>query len=121
MNSDIRVLYSISEKPGSTPIFVPFPGYLNLNAKGEIIALKDSDGQSDKFVPKSNGYGFESQDLEFKEYVFTADNLPTFRSYRITIILTSTSQVYVPRVKDLRVIALAWYELLQRWWSSRFS
>jgi hypothetical protein len=23
--------------------------------------------------------------------------------------LTSTNQVYVPRVKDLRVIALAWY------------
>jgi hypothetical protein len=23
---------------------------------------------------------------------------------------TSTNQVYVPRIKDLRVIALAWYE-----------
>ena len=34
-------------------------------------------------------------------------NSPSFRSYRIKIILTSTSQVYVPRVKDLRVIALA--------------
>jgi len=107
LNSDIRVLYSISEKPGSSPIFVPFPGYSNLNAKGEVIAAQNNDGQSDKFISKSNGYGFESQNLEFKEYVFTADNLPTFRSYRIKIILTSTSQVYVPRVKDLRVIALA--------------
>ena len=107
LNSDIRVLYSISEKPGSSPIFVPFPGYSNLNAKGEVIATQNNDGQSDKFISKSNGYGFESQNLEFKEYVFTADNLPTFRSYRIKIILTSTSQVYVPRVKDLRVIALA--------------
>jgi hypothetical protein len=25
--------------------------------------------------------------------------------------MTSTNQVYVPRVKDLRVIALAWYGL----------
>jgi hypothetical protein len=107
LNSDIRVLYSISEKPGSSPIFVPFPGYSNLNVKGEVIAAQNNDGQSDKFISKSNGYGFESQNLEFKEYVFTADNLPTFRSYRIKIILTSTSQVYVPRVKDLRVIALA--------------
>jgi hypothetical protein len=27
--------------------------------------------------------------------------------------MTSTNQVYVPRIKDLRTIALAWYELLQ--------
>jgi hypothetical protein len=27
----------------------------------------------------------------------------------VKIVLTSTSQVYVPRIKDLRVIALAWY------------
>jgi len=38
---------------------------------------------------------------------FTIDQLPAFRSYRIKLLLTSTSQVYVPRVKDLRVIALA--------------
>jgi hypothetical protein len=29
--------------------------------------------------------------------------------------MTSTNQVYVPRMKDLRVIALAWYGLFKSW------
>ena len=45
--------------------------------------------------------------MEFKEYSFSVDQLPSFRTYRIKILMTSESQVYVPRVKDLRVIALA--------------
>ena len=56
---------------------------------------------------KSNSYGFEPQDIEYKDYTFTADNLPSFRSYRIKIVLTSKNQAYVPRIKDLRVLALA--------------
>ena len=71
-----------------------------------IINSNDSDGLSDTFVPQTNSYGF-GDDVEFKDYVFTVDNLPSFRTYRIKLILTSTSQVYVPRIKDLRVIALA--------------
>jgi hypothetical protein len=43
----------------------------------------------------------------YKDYTFTADNLPSFRYYRIKLLLTSTSQVFVPKVKDLRVMALA--------------
>ena len=50
---------------------------------------------------------FDSGELEFVEYSFTADQLPSFKSYRIKIIMTSTSQVYVPRIKELRVMALA--------------
>jgi len=45
--------------------------------------------------------------LEYKEHVFTVDQLPLFRAYRIKLLLTSTSQVYVPRIRDLRVIVLA--------------
>jgi hypothetical protein len=29
--------------------------------------------------------------------------------------MTSTSQAYVPRMKDLRVIALAWYGTFESW------
>ena len=59
------------------------------------------------FFPKSNIYAFESENLDFKEYVFSIDELPAFRNYRIKLLMTSTSQVHVPRMKDLRVIALA--------------
>ncbi len=47
------------------------------------------------------------KEINFKEYTFTADELPAFRTYRIKLVMTSTSQAYVPRVQDLRVIALA--------------
>jgi hypothetical protein len=107
VNCDIRAFYSISNTEGGTPIFTPFPGFNNLNGRGQVIAVKDNDGQSDIFIPKVNSTGFESGDLEFTEYVFTADQLPSFRTYRIKLVLTSSSQVYVPRMKKLRVMALA--------------
>ena len=78
-----------------------------MNTRGQVIALEDNDGQSDIFIPKVNSTGFESGDLEFSEYVFTADQLPSFRNYRVKLVMTSTSQVYVPRMKKLRVMALA--------------
>ena len=58
-------------------------------------------------IEKVNDYGFNASTLHFKEYTFTADRLPPFRNYRIKIVMTSNSQVYVPRMRDLRVVALA--------------
>ena len=107
LDSDIRAFYAISDKQAFEPIFTPFPGYTNLNVRDEIIDPAKNDGLSDKLVTKTNAYGFDSGSLQFKEYTFTVDQLPSFRSYRVKIILTSTSQVYVPRMRDLRVIALA--------------
>ena len=105
--NDIRAFYAIGENPNFTPIFNPFPGYNNLNIKGEIIEQENSDGLPDTFITPSSILGFNSPSLEFKEYSFTIDNLPSFRNYRIKLVLSSTNQVYVPRIKDLRVIALA--------------
>jgi hypothetical protein len=105
--SDIRALYSISENQNFDPIFSPFPGYNNLDQRGQIIDLENSDGLSDKFTSPSNSLGFLSRELEYKEYTFSADELPQFRSYRIKLVITSTNQVYVPRIKNLRVISLA--------------
>jgi hypothetical protein len=105
--SDIRAFYSISENQNFDPIFTPFPGWNNLDQRGQIINFEDSNGSSDKFVSPSNSVGFVSPELEYSEYVFTADQLPQFRSYRIKLVMTSTNQVYVPRVRNLRVISLA--------------
>jgi len=77
-----------------------------LNNRGEIITKQNSDGLSDSLVTPSSQYGF-GNNSNFKEYTFTADKLPSFRYYRIKLVLTSTNQVYVPRMKDLRVMALA--------------
>jgi hypothetical protein len=105
--SDIRAFYAISENSNFDPIFTPFPGFNNLNSRGQIINFEDSNGLPDNFISQSNSIGFTSPDLEYREYTFTADELPQFRSYRIKLVLTSTNQVYVPRVRNLRVIALA--------------
>jgi hypothetical protein len=104
---DIRAFYAISDRSNFNPVFVPFPGHLNLNSKNEIIKFENSDGRSDVFVSPTQSLGFEANTIEFKEYSFTIDKLPPFRSYRVKLVLTSTNQVYVPRIKDLRVIALA--------------
>ena len=72
-----------------------------------MINENNNDGQSGSLIIKTNDYGFESGALDFTEYTFTADRLPSFRNYRIKIVLTSNNQVYVPRIKDLRVLALA--------------
>ena len=105
-DADIRAFYAINNKNGFDPIFVPFPGYDNLNTRGKVINPQDNNGQSDKFVPKINDSGF-SDSVSFRDYTFTADELPSFRYYRIKLVLASTSQVFVPRLKDLRVMALA--------------
>jgi hypothetical protein len=105
-DANIRAFYAIGDRQSFEPIFTPFPGFDNLNNRGEIINAQDSDGQSDKFVPKNNDYGFLTTS-QFSDYTFTADSLPAFRYYRIKLVLTGTSQVYVPRIKDLRVMALA--------------
>ena len=75
--------------------------------RDRIIAPENNNGESDVFVVKSNRYGYDSRDLDFREYTFTVDQLPSFRTYRVKLNLTSTSQCFVPRVKELRVIALA--------------
>ena len=105
--SDIRAFYSVSENVGDEPIFTPFPGYKNLNRFGEVINEENSDGRPDTLVAKSNTNSFSESNTEYKDYTFTIDNLPSFKVYRIKLVLTSTDQVFVPKVRDLRVLALA--------------
>ena len=59
------------------------------------------------FVAPTDNKLIEPSSDSFKERTFTMNDLPSFRYYRIKIVMTSTNQVYVPRMKDLRVLALA--------------
>jgi len=104
---DIRAFYAISNNENFEPVYRPFPGYNNLNERGEVIDPADNNGRPDVFVAPTNNQLTEPNSNDFKERSFTANDLPSFRYYRIKLIMTSTSQVYVPRVKDLRVLALA--------------
>jgi hypothetical protein len=105
--ADIRVFYAISNEERFEPIFVPFPGYSNLDYRGRVINSANNDGSSDSLVTKSQSLQFESSLIDFKEYTFTVDSLPAFRTYRIKFVATSTNQAYPPRIREFRTIALA--------------
>ena len=86
---------------------MPFPGFNNLNERGQVISIDESDGKTDALTPPSEASGFVSDQLQFKELTFSVSDLPSFRAFRVKFVLTSTNQVYVPRVSNLKVIALA--------------
>ena len=104
-SSDFRVLYSLDRADSSeiSQSFELFPGYDNTayisNDGYSVLDLSKNSGRPDINVSSSlNG--------EFKEYQFTADNLDLFTGYRIKIVMSGTNQAYVPRIKQLRTIAL---------------
>ena len=106
MYNDIRAFYAISDSSNFDAKFVPFPGFTNLDDKQQVIDKAASDGRPDIFVSDSDT-GFLSENLQFREFTFSADDLPKFIAYRIKIVLTSSNQVYPPRISGLRVMTLA--------------
>jgi len=110
-SADIRVLYNLI-RPDSSEVeqsFELFPGYDNLTIDN------DQDGFLDVIDPsKNNGLSdfkvASSLNGEFKEYQYTASDIGPFTGFTIKIIFAGTNQVYYPIIKDLRAIALAWYQ-----------
>ena len=107
-SSDIRVLYSLIRPDDDEQVynkFQLFPGYDNLRDTtgdgfgDQVIDPNKNDGTSDAFVPAS-------KDNQFLEYQYTADNLGEFIGYSIKIIMTGTNQAYVPKISQLRTIAI---------------
>jgi hypothetical protein len=107
-SADIRALYRIftADSANIEPTFQLFPGYDNLrdiDGDGfgdEVIDPARNSGRPDAFVsPSTNN--------EFREYQFTADNLPEFLGYQIKIVFSGTNESFAPRLNDIRTIALA--------------
>ena len=107
--NDVRVFYALNQESESIDevVFVPFPGYKNLDSNGSIISTSANDGQSDKKISKVDSYTAKPDLLLYREYKYTADKLLPFSSFRIKVIGTSTNQAIVPQIRNLRVIALA--------------
>ena len=107
---DIRVFYSLSE-PGDVDdaVFVPFPGYNNLNPSrpGIVVDPVNNDGSSDVRIPTQDNFASRPSSGMFNEYRFTADRIPSFTNFRIKVIGTSTNQAFAPQFSNLRVLALA--------------
>lgn len=105
--NDLRAFYAIENEKNSDLVYYPFPGYSNLNSLNQVIDYSLSDGTSDKKVPKTDILAFESDQIPFRDYEFTIDSLSSFRFFSIKLVGSSTNQAFPPRLKDLRVIALA--------------
>jgi len=97
-DADIRGFFAIADHQNFTPIYEAFPGFNNIDERGQIIDIANNDGSSDTFVSPAEDY---------REHTFTIEELSSFRSYRIKLSLTSTNQANPPRIRNLRVIALA--------------
>ena len=107
-DSDLRSFYAITNNQNENPIYYPFPGYGDPKVVSGNIDFSDSDGTPDSYVPRTDAIGnTDFMGLKFREHEFTVNYLPSFRYFSIKLVGTSTNQAYPPRLKDLRVIALA--------------
>ena len=109
ITNDIRVLYRLFRTDTvvqETP-YELFPGFDNMTDTtgdgfgDQVIDSKLNNGKPDRFVPASR-----SED-DFRDYQFTASNLPEFNGFEIKVIMTGTNQAYAPRIRDFRAIAFA--------------
>lgn len=102
VTNEIIVLYRLlrSDVPDNQQLFELFPGYDNLDSNFEVIDPANNSGLPDTFVAPS------SSPSDLRSYEYTAKYLPLFNGFQIKIIMTGTNQAVVPRIKDLRAIAV---------------
>lgn len=102
--NDVRVLYRLfrSDSPELSQNYEFFPGYSNISVDGigvpRVIDDSLNDGTSDRRV-------VQNSDRSFKDYEYTAENLPEFDAFSIKIVMASENQATPPMVKQLRAIA----------------
>ena len=80
-------------------LYTLFPGYKNLDSKGNIIDEARNDGRPDKRVARS-------EKDEFQAMKFSVDNQAPFTQFKIKIMCSSTNQADPPRLTGLKIIAL---------------
>ena len=107
VTSDLRAFYAVTNDPNGELVYQAFPGYDNLFNTGQVKDPYKNDGLPDKLVPKTDIIAYTSNQVVYNDYEYTIDSLPTFRYFSIKLIGTGTNQAQPPRVKNLRVLALA--------------
>jgi len=89
-SSDFRVFYKLTRADSSEipQTYEPFPGYGNDNSGLPDVKTK------------------ASEDDEYLEYQFTAEDLVEFTGFAIKIVMSGTNEAYSTKFSDLRAIAL---------------
>ena len=107
-SADFRVLYQLFRSDGADTelAYELMPGFDNMNDTDgdgfgdQVIDLSKNTGRADAFVPAS-------EEGVFRDYQFTADNLDEFTGFKVKVVFSGTNEAFAPRLKDLRVLALA--------------
>ena len=107
ITSDIRAFYALIEDPNEELVYQPFPGYDNLLSTGQVVDPAKNSGLPDKLNAKTDVIAYTSNQVIWNDYEFSIDNLPTFRNFSIKLVGSGTNQAQPPRMKNLRVLALA--------------
>ena len=107
ITSDIRAFYALMEDPNDELVYQPFPGYDNLLSTGQVVDPAKNSGLPDKLKAKTDVIAYTSNQVVWNDYEWTIDNLPTFKYFSIKLVGTGTNQAQPPRMKNLRVLALA--------------
>jgi hypothetical protein len=102
--NDIRVMYRLfrNDSAALSSSYQLFPGYSNYKTDGfgirRVIDPSLNDGSEDFYSQPSGA-------MEFRDYEYTADNLPEFNAFSIKIVMAGTNQAQPPVFADLRAIA----------------
>ncbi len=102
--NDIRVLYRIFREDSfeTSQNYELFPGYRNYQVDGQgikkVIDKSQNDGSADSKVEFTS-------DESFRDYEYSADDLPDFSAFSIKIVMAGKNQAIPPVVKQLRAIA----------------
>jgi hypothetical protein len=114
-SGDLRV-YLFANKPSGTNVYVYYkilsasdPEVFNDKkwqlmtelGNSNFVSLNDTDYRELTFAPGQNGVADNSVSYTAGNTAFT-----TFRSFAIKIVMTSSTKGIVPKIKDLRAIAL---------------
>ena len=86
---------------------VKITGFGNFNSNGSILSQGNSNGKPDLDVPKVDTFTPKPNLNQYREYKFSVDQLPAFKSFRIKVIGSSTNQATVPMIRNFRAISLA--------------
>jgi hypothetical protein len=100
-SNDIRVAYRIfrDDTPDEYQLYQLFPGYGNIDSRGNTIDMSLCNGLPDTLVTPSGNSS------EYKSYEYNMRSGITFTGFQIKIIMAGTDQANVPKIKDLRVIS----------------
>jgi len=102
---DIRVAASVRSEASIKAFFRLTGGEETRRIEDIEYTAFNTDGSSDTTISPSTGD--QVLDSDFKDYKFSASNLPEFTSFQIKIVFKGTNSAYTARLKDFRGIALA--------------